>query len=181
MRRNVMICTAATLTAIAALGGITAGSASAATGAPTTLTGSPNAAIAVSASPPVYVATGTGPARVCAIITAHAPALPYAKKAAEAAIAVPAPAPSGATKPALLAPAKAIALSRACPDGVCVTVVPADALRYLKGVVHAPAGFARRAMPVHCAGAKGGAGPAEITPLTSAVTCPVPGVAAPAK
>jgi hypothetical protein len=180
MRRNVMICTAATLTTIAALGGITAGSASAATGAPTTLTGSPNAATAVSASPPMYVATGDGPARVCAIITAPAPALSYAKEAAEAGIAVPATALSGATKPALLAPAKAIALSRACPDGVCVTVVPAHALRYLEGVVHARAGFARRVTAVHRTGAKGGAGPTEATPLTSAITCPVPGVAAPA-
>jgi hypothetical protein len=179
MRRNVMICTAATLTTIAALGGITAGSASAATGAPTTLTGSPNAATAVSASPPVYVATGTGPARACAIITA--PALSHAKKAPEAGIAVPAHALSGATKPAVLAPAKAVALSRACPDGVCVTVVPAPALRQLKGVVHAPTGVASRVTAVHCAGAKGGAGTTEIKPVTSAITCPVPGVAAPAK
>jgi hypothetical protein len=163
--RNVMICTAATLTTIAALGGITAGSASAATGAPTTLTGSPNSA--------------TGPAQVCAIITA--PALSHAKKAAEAGIAVPAPALSGAAKPAVLAPAKAIALSRACPDGVCVTVVPASALKQLKGAVHATTGVARRVTAVHCAGAKGGAGPTEITPVTSAITCPVPGAAAPAK
>ena len=177
--RNLMICTAATLTTIAALGGITAGSASAATGAPTTLTGSPNSATAVSASPSMYVATGTGPARVCAIITA--PALSHAKKAAEAGSAVPAPALSGAAKPAVLAPAKAIALSRACPDGVCVTVVPATALKQLKGAVHATTGVARRVTAVHCAGAKGGAGPTEITPVTSAITCPVPGVAAPAK
>jgi hypothetical protein len=127
----------------------------------------------------MYVATGTGPARACAIITA--PALSYAKKAAEAAIAVPATAPSGATKPALLAPEKAIALSRACPDAVCVTVVPAPALRHLKGIEHAPTGFARRGIAVHRAGAKGGAGPTEITPLTSAIACPVPGVAASAK
>jgi len=173
MRRTVMICTAATLTTIAALGGITAGSASAATGAPT-LTGSPKAGIAVSASAPVYGATGTGPARACAVI--KAPALSHGKKAAEAGIAVPAPALSGAAKPA-----KAIALSRACPDGVCITVVPAPALRQLKGVVHAPAGVAGRVTAVHCAGAKGGAGPTEITPVTSAITCPVPGVAAPAK
>ena len=180
MRRNVMICTAATLTAIAALGGITAGSASAATGAPATSTGAPNGAIAVSASPLVHVATGAGPARVCAVITA-APALPYAKKAAESGIAVPATALGGATKPAILVPAKAIALSRACPDGVCVTVVPAPALTHLKGVVHAPTGFPTAAIAVQCAGAKGSAGPTEITPATSAITCPVPGVAAPAK
>lgn len=179
MRRNVMICTAATLTTIAALGGITAGSASAATGAPTTLTGSPNSAAAVSASPPMYVTTGTGPARVCAVVIA--PGLSHAKKAAEAGIAVPAPALSGAAKPTVLAPAKAIALSRACPDGVCVTVLPATALKQLKGVVYGSTGVARRGTAVHCAGAKGGAGPTEITPVTSAITCPVPGVAAPAK
>lgn len=181
MRRNVMICTAATLTAIAALGGITAGSASAATGAPTTLTGSPNAAIAVSASPPTHVATGAGPAQVCAISAGSAPALSYAKKAAEAAIAVPATALSGAAKPALLAPAKAITLSRACPGGLCITVVAGPAPRYPKGVVHAPTGSARRVIAVDCAGAKGDTGPTETKPLTSAITCPVPGVAAPAK
>jgi hypothetical protein len=158
MRRNVMICTAATLTAIAALGGITAGSASAATGAPTTLTGSPNAAIAVSASPPMHLATGAGPAQVCAISAASAPALSYAKKAA-----------------------KAITLSRACPGGLCITVVAAPAPRYPKGVVHAPTGSARRVIAVDCAGAKGDTGPTATKPLTSAITCPVPGVAAPAK
>jgi hypothetical protein len=177
MRRNVMICTAATLTTIAALGGITAGSASAATGAPTTLTGSPNAATAVSASPTMYVATGTGRAGVCAIVAA--PTLSQAKKAAEAGIAVPAPAVSGATKPGVLAPAKAIAISRACPDGVCVTVVPVPALGQLKGVVHGSTGAARRVTAVHCA--KGGAGPTELKPVTSAITCPVPGVAASAE
>jgi len=179
MRRNVMIYTAATLTTIAALGGITAGSASAATGAPTTLTGSPNAVTAVPASPAMYVTTGTGPARVCAVV--KAPARSHGKTAPVTGIAVPAPALSGATKPGLLPPAKAIALSRACPDGVCVTVVPAPALSQLKGVVHASTGVAGRVTAVHCVGAKGGAGPTELTPVTSAITCPVPGVAVPAK
>ncbi|MGH3244605.1 MAG: hypothetical protein ACRDOI_00090 [Trebonia sp.] len=178
MRRNVMIYTA-TLTAIAALGGITAGSASAATGAPTTLTGSPNAATAVSASPAMYVATGAGSARVCAIMAAPGRAWSHAEKAAKVVIAVPDPAVSGVTKPARLVPAKAIALSKACPDGVCVTVVPAHALRHLKGVGHGPTVFAGRA--VHSAGAEDGAGSTEVKLRASAIACSVPGVAGPAK
>jgi len=184
MRRNVMISTATALTAIAAtaLGGITAASASAATGVPTTLTGSPGAAIAVSATAPIYVETGTGPGRVCAIAL-PAPTQGYAKRVAKGvavevakggAIAVAATALGSTTKPAL-------ALSGACPARGCAIAVPATALTYAKGDTRAPAGLARPVIVVRTAGitgAEGSAGPAKIAPLKPGITCLIPAVAA---
>jgi hypothetical protein len=162
MRRNVMIYTATTLTAIAAtaLGGITSASASAAT------------------PPPTYVKTAAGPAG-CAIAV-RAAARTYAKEAAKAAIAVPAPALGSSTEPALPAPATAIALSRACPAGACAIAVPAAAPTYAKEAADAPAGsgFADRGIVVRYAGIKDSAGLAKIADLKPEVTCPIPDVAA---
>ena len=126
MRRNVMISTATVFTAIAATapGGITTASAASAAHVPTKLTGVPKAAIAVRDLAP-SLRKAAGPAAVCIAVAAATTksVKGVAKPAiARAAIAVPAPAPTSSTKPALLAPTTVT-----FPAEVCVTLVPAQA------------------------------------------------------
>ncbi len=133
MRRNVMISTAVTFTAIAAtvLGSVTAASAASAAHVPTKLTGVPKAAIAVRAVAPTALKKGNGPIAVCVsgVPAAGTKPVRVARAAAEAgiakgAIAVPASPLTGIAKSVRLTPTTV-----AAPAGVCTLVaasVPAS-------------------------------------------------------